>query len=234
MTLFDQQLKDLFALQGPIVEGWRKAVEPITSEYRSLEKLYSGESSPHVLAWDAAVGTIIQLEEDSVRANGEKFTHGHFSPAEARVGAPFPQGEARFKTEALLTTINLRLGLARVTAHYAEQVRIASPIHSARGKFKDNLRTRRAMVDRLHVLVWAILSSCEKDAMLSRDLCEASKTWRLALKTIIVRLRDRVLDQASFGLPNEGEWTLQDWTDKHIRPVLESMVDEWGERLGMG
>ena len=110
--------------------------------------------------------------------------------ARRRVGAPFPRGEARFKIEALLETVKLRLQLAQISKAFADTVpKIRAPIGASDNQARVDSEMRHIAARRFEILTWSLLRSCRRDSDLSVNLCRTAEALRLGLATEIIVLQ---------------------------------------------
>ena len=113
--------------------------------------------------------------------------------AKRRVGARFPQGEARFKIEALLDSVKLRLKLVPTAKNFSSYFRPTiseAAFHSLSDKEKNDVSKKDVTADNFMRLTWAILSSCRSDILVGLNLCQrAEARRRLELTAIVLSLQ---------------------------------------------
>lgn len=181
-AFFDDALKDKFVIDGPIANVWRRGVRLLMDTFAGLDRLFSTEASPHVRILHSAIGRLSAEQEQAMLTDSGSGTVTQAiaaksrARAERRIGIPFPQGERRFRLEALQSTIQLRLHLAKLANKVAEELIKGPP--QPRG---DNPRARQAMIDRFRVLTWTLSRSCVRDADLCHDMCAQAMARRLNL-----------------------------------------------------
>ena len=186
--VFDDKVGTLFYLPSNLVKIWRNTLRPVLDIYTRLDKIYSEKTSPHVQAFEAAKNAIIAHEEQVLAPHSivtVAIAHEAKVVAEERIGVPFPQGEKRFKLEALLATITLRLAMAKMSARIAQALVNVPDVTAG----PDDSRMRQVNTTRFRVLTCTILESCVRDARICHRLCYQAKARRLDLQTAIVALR---------------------------------------------
>lgn len=112
-----EKIGDWFEIQGSLAAAWRRVAERPLQIYKQLARIVNSSRLPHVVPYEAAISIIFReeialaLAQTSITRDP---TESAMIMARRRVGAPFPRGDARFKIEALLETIKLRLHLVQL------------------------------------------------------------------------------------------------------------------------
>lgn len=193
-TMFFESVGEWFGLSPNIAGAWRRAVEHPFKVYHKLARMVNNERLPHVQAYESAISKIYHEEMDLAASSriARDPSAAALLSAKRRVGAPFPQGEARFKIEALLDSIKLRLKLVPTAKRFSLFFRPTISV-SAFGVMskpqrvevinKDNVANHFAR------LTWAILSSCRRDVLVALNLCDTAETRRLELTAVVLSLQ---------------------------------------------
>ncbi|RXK38429.1 hypothetical protein M231_04338 [Tremella mesenterica] len=193
-NIFFEEISKYFSITGPIAVAWKKTVEGPMLLYRNLARMVNNARLPHVAAYEAALTSAFHEEmelstsESPNTATIRDATQSAMLTARRRVGAPFPRGEARFKIEALLESIKVRLKLAPVAKSFADAIgRVSLPDGTSR--HRQNLaRNRNDCQWRFGVLSLTLLRSARRDASLAIRLCEEAETCRLTLSSALIVL----------------------------------------------
>ncbi|KAG8992375.1 hypothetical protein FRB90_001027 [Tulasnella sp. 427] len=174
---FGPQIKDLHHLPEAIASAWGNAVRRVLRAYDQACAVAS-TTSAHVRVWEAAVATLhhsYMAEPHQFEGTSPLFTVEDTALKKARkaCGIPStPKADQRFRVEACWTTIHIRFLL----------------VQAAQG-ISDHLR--RKGLDALVRTRWAdfiayILTSIQRDAALTLEIAEKSRSYRQVAKTTVL------------------------------------------------
>lgn len=195
--VFTGDLKGLFKIDPNLGSTWRKITESAMKVYQHLAKMINRNALPHVMAYQEALTSIYRQEMDLAQArlmvtpesaiDQARRSDRAMRVARMRVGTPFPQGESRFKIEAIHETIQLRLHLATVAEKFAKELWVDPSSRTSTEKGRKAAVIRRDMAARqFGVLGLAILRSARRDADLAANLCRNNDSKRLGLSTEVL------------------------------------------------
>lgn len=195
-AIFCERVGDIFEITGSMETVWQKLVKTVFTAYRSLARMVNTDRAPHVAAYEAAV-TAVFAEEMAMATNVARKSHRDTTAtamlmARRRVGAPFPRGEARFKIEALIETIKIRLKLSPMATAVGEALRSCNqPLSTDKGRAGKRQpweKRQSCMARRFDILAMIILRSARRDADLAVMLCQDSDAHRLQLSAELLVL----------------------------------------------
>lgn len=177
---FGFQIKDRHQLPEALAVAWNNAVGGILQAYDQACAVASTNSA-HARAWEAAVATLHHrytvepplLEESSLSFT---FYDAVLKRAKKDCGASStPKADQRFRVEACWTTIRIRFLL----------------IHAAQ-RISDHLRRKDLNVFKVYTrwedFITYMLSSIRRDAALTLEIAEKSRSYRQVVKTAILAM----------------------------------------------
>lgn len=176
---FGSEIQERHHLPAVLVTAWNTAVKEILRSYNQAAAVAS-TSSAHVRVWEAAIASLhhrYMAEPQSIEGLSPLLSVEEAALAKARknCGAPStPKADQRFKVEGCWTTIHIRFLLVQL----------------AQGVF-DYLRKKG--LDTLARTRWAdfiayILASIRRDASLTLEVAEKSRSYRQVMKTVILKM----------------------------------------------
>ena len=190
--MFGKKMGDFFEIHGPVFIAWMRVAERPLQIYNQLVRIVNSSRLPHVVAYQAAITSAFREEMElnsGTTSTCRDPTESAMIMARRRVGAPFPRGEARFKIEALLDTIKLRLDLALLAKAFADiYPTIPARLHAADREVRADKQHKQVAARRFGAVTWALLRSSRRDADLAANLCESAEAWRLNLTTEVTVL----------------------------------------------
>lgn len=193
-NMFFDEVGRWFGLPHQIVEAWRRVNDMPSKVYKQLAQLVNTERLPHVQAYEAAITSIYheEMELASTTRIDRDPRDAALLSVKRRVGAPFPQGEARFKIEALLETIKLRLKLVPTAKAFGDSIRpsISHGVYQGLSKAgQRDIVNRDITADNFVRLTWTILQSCQRDVRVALNLCNIAQARRLKLTALVLGLQ---------------------------------------------
>lgn len=193
-VIFVDEVEGWFGMTQHIAEAWRSVNKTPFKLYKQLAQLVNTEKLPHVQAYEAAISAVYHEEMQlAASSNIDRDPRdAALLSARRRVGAPFPQGEARFKIEALLESIKLRLKLVPTAKAFSDGIRPSISESAFCGMSKSGQRgviNRDVIADNFVRMAWAILQSCQRDVRVALNLCNTAQARRLELAAIVLALQ---------------------------------------------
>lgn len=192
--MFYEGVEHWFGLNKNIASAWGQAVDGPFKLYPKLARMVNTERLPHILAYESAITKIYheEMRLASFSRIGRDPSAAALLSAKRRVGAPFPQGEARFKIEALLDSIKLRPKLIPTAKKFSSFFRptITSVAFEALTRSgKTDVCNRDVTADNFMRMTWAILSSCRRDILIALNLCHNAEARRLEFTALVLSLQ---------------------------------------------
>lgn len=204
-----KMLRELKALHGfslKEAEQWAKITREISRVYGAITSVTAVRPG-HVKAYEAAMTTLFELEMEAIaldpsKADGRTQREVASAAANAKIGQPPHKADRKYRVEAFLLTIKLRLMLAKIAS-----VRISGlPLIS---KEPNHDRHRQIWITFVGFLYESCIKDCEKAISLALSysaLRQEARVSMVNLRCTFEKVRfDALEERRRIQIPAEGQ-----------------------------
>jgi len=180
--MFDAGVGEFFGIQDPLVSAWRPIAGRQLQIYQRLADTVNSPQSSHLRAYEIAVSIegINTAPDDPKSDFPSEAARSSSQGRPAKLGVPYPFGQACFQIEALLQSILLRSHLSSLACSFSYALtRTTYPTFPTNASEESDCK--RSAAKHFDILNWAILLSCRADAILASNLCRAARMCSLGL-----------------------------------------------------
>ena len=211
-----RELKKLHGFSQKETTAWNKIAMEINRVYGSIVGVASARSA-HAKAYEAAMATLFKLEMEAVARHPSKTRKTRHEAVlaivNAKIGQPPHRADRKYRIEAFLLSIELRLMLAQIASARVAEL----PLTSDK---PDHPRYRQIWA----TFVGFLYDSCIEDCTKATSLARSCSAFRQEARVGMVRLRCN-FEKVQFDVLEQH---------RKIRISDESKEDQLSTRVSLG